>query len=367
MDMTFHRRSRMQGNGRSRMSGATIAGLVTLTCLIAVPPELVELGFASTGLSELLPVLAPPIGWPVRIVLALSGAALAAVLGAGQGGNVQPLTMKGGRPGMKGIGIMGWAQSLGLHHLARIARGESEGRDTAPMAPSARTLKMVPSHDALPRSRKDRHPDAPPRAPLVASRDLPPVPAFSSEAEPAAPQLTLVESPGDAVPPVTPMPRLSPVRDTTGKVRARPLPRSPQPLSDSDLGWVRDLLVREDRVEQPVEPAVIAPVRQDAPASPAAAKAFLADIAAVETDPSIPLLSLVDRFEQGVAHRAALRDAADAQARAGEGLTGHAGPSIPVEPAQDGDPALHGAREVDQALSAALETLRKLSVKANGR
>ncbi|WP_234151306.1 hypothetical protein [Sphingobium sufflavum] len=357
--MSVHQRLRAQGRERNRLKSATIAGLVTVTCLIAVPVELVELILASIGLSELLPVLAPPIGWPVRIVLALIGAAIAAVIVAGRDDDGGAVRIAGVGPGMKGNGIMGWTRSLGLHHLARLARGGDGGLDSYP-APLSRGPVLRSKREAavpidfLARNRRDMHPDAPPRAPLVVSRDLPGVT-----------ELTVLDAGPDVAPPPPVPPCASPIRDTTSEDRPRPLPRSPAPLSDSDLSWVRGLLAEREAKAQGDNP-VSAPVAAPVPSvtAPFVASAAPASDSATPGPPS--LLSLVDRFEQGVAQRVALRDAANAMDRVEESLTGY--PVTPITTAVEALPPADDERdvapEVDVALNAALETLRKLSAKA---
>ncbi|MFT3967347.1 MAG: hypothetical protein QM690_15835 [Sphingobium sp.] len=311
--------------------------------MIAVPPGLLDLIFSSVGLSELVPALAPPVGWPVRIVLALLAAAMAAGLAGGTGRESGPVG--DGRAGRKRTADMGWTQSLGLHHLVRLARGETGIPDRrvtitpAMRAPRFRRGPQEKVQETLARHRADLHPDAPPRAPLMASRDLPPVT-----------ELTIVETPAGDVRAAQPLPRIAtPIRDTTDTVRPRPLPRAPEPLSDSDLGWVRGLLngregASEDFLAGPVSTEPLSEILPEAPA---------ADIAADDS-----LLSLLGRFEQGVAHRIALRDAADAQSRIEESMADPAVPPV-EEPVRE--------MEMDEALTAALETLRKLSSKANGR
>ncbi|CAN5200353.1 hypothetical protein BH10PSE13_BH10PSE13_25350 [soil metagenome] len=338
--MAVAQRTRARKEWRGRRQGALIAAAVTVLCLIAIPVELLELGIASIGLSELLPVLAPPIGWPVRIVLVLVGAAIAAALSAALGGGGSKDNMPGAkRPGRKGNDSMGWAKSLGLHHLARLARGEEAASHAAASTPRAPTFpkpELVADADLLPRRRGDMHPDAPPRAPLIASRDLP-----------AAIELTVVETgPASAPPPVPPMPYVSPVRDTTHEDRPRPLPRSPEPLSDSDLGWVRGLLApRREQSASFTDEMSEAPLLE--------ASAGVTPASGMEGS----LLAMVDRFEQGVSRRIALLDSANAIAR----LDGDAAFAAPV--ACDPEAPLDEAQEIDGALDAALETLKKLSTK----
>lgn len=338
MDVSYGRALAVRGEGRGCLQGAAIAGAIAGSCIAAVPAGLLELFFSSVGLSELVPVLAPPIGWPVRIALALLGAVLVAALMAGSGavvGNRQP--------GGKGRTTMGWTQSLGLHHIARLARGETGvTADSVKRAPRLRRSSEDKARDMLARRRADLHPDAPPRAPLSASRDLPQVA-----------ELTVVETAPDSLP--EPSPRLAtPIRDTTDEVRPRPLPRAPEPLSDSDLNWVRNLLDGEETVA----PAALVPETLAA-ILPETVPAAAADAS---------LMTLLDRFEQGVGERIALRDAADAQLRVEDSMA-VASELAPAEPAPiEEAPAVQPASDMtmDEALNAALETLRKLSAKANG-
>ncbi|MET0360397.1 MAG: hypothetical protein ABW048_01470 [Sphingobium sp.] len=352
--MSVHQRPRAQDHRPGRPGGAAIAGLVTGACLIAVPVELLELVLASSGLSEILPVLAPPFGWPSRIALALCGAAIAAAIAWARG--EESAAVEGGAaridlagiahvlPGVKGNGIMGWTRNLGLHHLARLARGEAMA-DYAVATPAPVRREKAPLIDILSRSRRDMHPDAPPRAPLIASRDLP-----------GAAEIILVEAGPDVAPPPPAIPCASPIRDTTSEARPRPLPRSPAPLSDSDLGWVRGLLAERDAANAE------RPFVRPAPASAGS------EIDTAEQEDSASLLSMVDRFEQGVSQRIALRDAAIAMDRVEESLTGQPAPQdrVPV----DSDIIAEGAdadQQVDEALNAALETLRRLSARSQDR
>jgi len=327
MDMSFGMRlAKADRAGRLRFKRAIIAGAMAGGAIAAIPAGLLELIFASTGLSEVMPVLAPPVGWPVQGVLVLSGAAIAAVLGGSS---------------EEGKNTMGWTQSLGLQQLVRLARGQASAPAESVARPARRSRSAEgKARDLLARRRADLHPDAPPRVPLVASLDLPPVAEL-------APELTLVETP--AVAPA-PEPRpATPIRDTTDQDRPRPLPRAPEPLSDADLNWVRGLLNGDAEAE---------PVAQPASASVPLAK--VATLVAPRED--APLMELLGRFERGVAERIVLRDAADAQSRVEDSVIAETPAPVEAEP-EASIPSLDD--ELDEALSAALETLRKLSAKAN--
>ncbi|MET0365000.1 MAG: hypothetical protein ABW169_10130 [Sphingobium sp.] len=334
-----------------------MAGFLAGACLIAVPAGLLELLFSSVGLSEFMPALAPPLGWPVRIALALLGAALAAVLAGGPRSEGELVDDR--RSGRKRNAIMGWTQSLGLHHLARLARGqgsEAEYRSdprvtiTPEMrAPRFRRSPQEKVQDTLSRRRADLHPDAPPRAPLMASRDLPVVA-----------ELTVVETLADQAPAPEPLaPLATPIRDTTDLVRPRPLPRSPDPFSDSEMKWLRALRDLQPDTAVQTQALSVEPLSSILPET---------NQANMSADDS--LMAMLDRFENGVGQRIALRDAADAQIRIEDSISGPISETAPahalapvVVPAT---PAVEQP-ELDAALSAALETLKALSAKANGR
>lgn len=281
---------------------AALAGLI-------VPAELIELAAASAGMSEAVPALAPPIGWGARLgfaaMLAVTAVALVWVFGVPA-------------PRRKGKGMMGWPRSFGWRELTRFARGERDeafaGHPAGAERPSA-TIHHL--HDALPRRRADLHPDAPPRPPLMASRDLPAVEGLPERRIPATAELRTAP-PAEAVPPV------EPVRQAREPIQPRPLPRSPQPLSDAQLDALRRLLV-----DSP------APASQHVPGG-------------------APLESLLDRFERQVERRIAMEQAMSAVAKAEQAMTRAAGEQREILPPPAPD-------TVDQALDAALATLKKLS------
>jgi hypothetical protein len=185
---------------------------------------------------------------------------------------------------------------------------------------SLRRGRPAPSHVMLPRTwndlpeitdwapgRGDWHPDAPPRSPIVASRDLP---SFETGNQPLA------------VGYARPLIVSRPVRDLINEVQARPLPRSPEPLSEIGLDAVRALLAdRNAETETPEGEA----------------ETGILDLALEGTilPDDLPLSALLDRFEQEVDRRIAM---------------GEPDAGIGLQP------------EVDAALRSALETLKALSV-----
>jgi hypothetical protein len=185
---------------------------------------------------------------------------------------------------------------------------------------SLRRGRAAPSHVMLPRAwndlpdmadwapgRGDWHPDAPPRSPIVASRDLP---SFETGNQSLA------------VDYARPVIVSRPVRDLISEAQARPLPRSPEPLSEIGLDAVRALLAdRNAETETPEGEA----------------ETGILDLSLEGTilPDDLPLSALLDRFEQEVDRRIAM---------------GEPDAGIGLQP------------EVDAALRSALETLKALSV-----
>ncbi len=270
--------------------GPAGAGLIAGGVVMVLPAALVELAVSAVGLTELLPGLAPPISILARLWLAtVIGVEVAAVA----------MALTGGRSVYKKEATqVSWPRSFGLRALTRLARG----RDAEAIAPDAPMTTPLFGAEAGQqaideRRRVDLHPDAPPRAPLLASRDLPPlslVPVVEPEPEPSGRFATAI-------------------RETSAAERDRPLPRAPEPLSDTDVEQLR------------------APVVQQAP-SPAPASPSIAVMPAVTE--GTPLADLLARFEAGVDQRLA--------------ATGRV---VVDEPAP----------EADMALREALDTLRQLS------
>lgn len=114
---------------------AAVAGLVVVALVALVPAWRIEAAVMASGLPSLLPAAAPPLGWTARVGLML-----------GFGGLVTVLL---------------W---LGLMLLAPQA--------TLPLP--RRKPKVKPRRAEVPPSvrRADAHPDAPPRPPVRADRDL---------------------------------------------------------------------------------------------------------------------------------------------------------------------------------------------------
>lgn len=142
---------------RRRVVGpALLCGLVVAAVLLATPVGFLETLVASSGLSEVLPAAAPPLGLKARLLLAAFGGLMAAGVtwaGPDQHRPAKRKQQDRRRRGVAGVKIMGFALSK-LGWLSR-SRGAGTSRGSRP---------------AL--RRADAHPDAPARTPIFASRDF---------------------------------------------------------------------------------------------------------------------------------------------------------------------------------------------------
>ncbi len=341
MDLSGHENLRLEpahgviDRPASRGGRVLFGALLASAAVAALPASLVELAIASLGLGEALPSLAPPLGLAPRILLALSAgvitAAMLLIFGKMSPGEeiAQPQGERTDR--------MTSAASFGWQRLASFARGGTS-------APARNTDRRP--HDMKWR-RADLHPDAPPPVPLFASRDLPA--GVFDAADRSAPILELVPATPvtERQPPFLSVdfdPARPPVRDLSRHDRPRPLPRSPEPLSEEEVEALRALL-RAIPEPEPQTPQTMA--EQDEPA------------AAPTVEPDAPLSALLGRFEKSVEERIALADAQDAAARLDQRLNRSDDPLPAERQPQE-------VETVDHALRDALETLRVLSAGKRG-
>lgn len=227
-----------------------------------------------------------------------------------------------------------WPRSLRLGSLRRAARDtDSNGRAPFAHAPSF-TARIRPWNgtpqvaDWLPPG-DDAHPDAPPRMPIMASRDLPDCDVEETARQEPGPRPVVISRP---------------VRDLIDEARPRPLPRSPQPLSESQLDEIRRILAGEDDAAATPAPATALAEQE---ADDDADILDLSLVGTVVTD-DMPLSWLVERFERQVDRRIAIGDSIDAAARAGT--------CMDLGVADDAPP-----RDIDTALRSALDRLKALS------
>ena len=134
-------------NGRHAV--ALLAGAAVAITVMTMPVGLIEVFVSSSGLSEILPAAAPPLGTFARVIIAL----FAALMASGA-------VWVSWRDTVNGERKMGFALSK-LSALSRRYR------------PAAADLAVGSENTPAPVLRRaDAHPDAPARQPIFASRDL---------------------------------------------------------------------------------------------------------------------------------------------------------------------------------------------------
>ncbi len=133
-----------------------LAGVSVALVVLLMPSGLVEMGIASSGLSEAWPAAAPPLGMKARLLL--SGFAALMTMGAIMMVRRERPVAAMGRDEERHDDHAGGARLMGFAFtkLSAFAKGRS-----------------VPPIEAAPAVRRaDAHPDAPVRAPIFASRDF---------------------------------------------------------------------------------------------------------------------------------------------------------------------------------------------------
>ena len=330
---------------------ALLAGTGAAVAVLTLPVGLLELVVSSTGVSELVPATAPPLGETARLLVA----------------------------GFAGTMTAGAAMAIG--HADATDRGEEKmGFALSKLTAMARGGRERPALQGVPTLRRaDAHPDAPARRPIFASEDFGasdifarpvPAPEREPEPEPAAVPPAMTKAPVEAKVAAAPAQTLAaadiPARPSEPDVRDEivdgaglPLPAAPEPLSDSEIA-----VTLASRLRAPM---------------------FTASRGSEPTDlDRLSIGELAERFERGLARRAALRQATPAGLRAGAlagPLTDEAAPFAAPTPSWPRDEArlvladIPAARpvpiraqvdaEVDQALRAALGTLRSMALRAS--
>jgi len=222
--------------------GAGVTGAFTALLFLVMPSAALESLVVESGVATLLNAAQPPLGLTARAVLALVGGGTCALLA--------------------------WiALFVAVGTRLLIVNG-----------PAA-------SGDAMPQRRADAHPDAPPRQPVFANRDLG-TPFLDVRAE-------------------------TPASLPIGPARARPLPANlDMPLSLFDpVSFAAPTPPALDPIEivEPRDTAPI-PIRRDTSGAIdliAASMRSAAPIRRVETESPASIRSLLDRLERSVAQREA--------------------------------------------------------------
>jgi hypothetical protein len=345
----------------------------TIALTLSAPTSLIEELATASGLSEMVKFFAPPIGLGSRLllggILALVPAAVVWTLWGAPAAPAEP------QPDYEAE-LLEIEDEDEMMHARRQASGSGWG---------GALLRLVrggfhdngDAQDNLSRRRRDRHPDAPPRPPLSASRDLPPPEPVSAVVEPAPVEVAAFVAPVESAPTVA-APTLAEVI-----AHAAPAPMAaPDPLSSFDM----------PRAPVPLSEEEIAHVVAAMPPRKAAAASTAPFVrescATLLRTLNLPLIADADlgalaaRFERSVAKREAVAQAAQAQQSLDGGI-GYAqpDPSVraalraqrPVEIVPPSAPAfaaeatsaqtelLRVDADVEHALSSALATLRKLT------
>lgn len=341
---------------------AALVGVGAALAVLSTPVGLVEMLVASSGMTEVLPSAAPPLGLKARLLVALFTAMMAAAVMVTMRGDPSTAQIIGNgagrRKGAQGARKMGFALSK-LTALARARMGSPVHRD----APILR--------------RADAHPDAPSRPPIFASRDFvgldifartepghralvvkaepkkdPIVPAMGLDMPSAPPPLPddLLMQPGFALSAGEPAeaalrPSIGfgmPEPELTPEAEPEPEPEPEMTLRDAD-----------DAPESAA--AVVAATPAPAPVIPPSAPDAMARTPEIATPAPVQELSvaeLTERLERGLAAR---RHAASPAASGCVIADMPVAPPVPVRQAV--------ADDIDEALRTALGTLRSMTAR----
>lgn len=307
-----------------------LAGAGAALTVLSAPVGIIELIVASTGLSEMVPAAGPPLGLKARLLIAGFAALMAIGLvwtmsrqAAGAPRQIGNMVGRG-RDDRQGASKMGFA----LSKLTALARG----RITSPRAGRAPVLR-----------RADAHPDAPSRQPIFASRDFSGLDIFA-RTEPGHREIVVAAEP-----------ERDPIVGDTGLL----MPSAPLPLAAEDLP--SPTIARTFRVSPVEEPAPETSTSELAPIGPDhAAEAVEAEDLPPASASSLDHLSiadLTDRLERGLALRMD-------NAVPGTGARAPASVIAQMPIAQAVPVREEVAPDVDDALRAALGTLRTMAARA---
>ena len=307
-------------NRNKAVAMVLLAGAGAALAMLSMPVGLVETLIASTGVSEILPAAAPPLGMKARLALTLFAALMAmGIMGAmRREGRLLALEHGGRHDGVRGAGKMGFA----LSRLTAFARGRIH-----PPAMSGEPVLR----------RADSHPDAPARAPIFASRDFEGLDIFgwTGPAGRAGMEDDSQAVAGDAVPP-----------------GGLTLPNAPEPLSDEEL--------LQSAVGLPLPGAAAAGGADFSEGQTPAATPETQPVSimpAAPASPSMERLSIAEltaRLERGLAERARIKEAKAGSHRVIADMPVAA--AVPVRDAV--------VEDVDMALRDALGALRTMAGRA---
>lgn len=318
---------------RASQRAAIWAASGAVFAVLTFPAGLIEVAATSSGISEVLPAAAPPLGMTARLVLA----AFAGVMAAGAA-----LAFRRRSTPAKGVEKMGFA----LSRLTGFARRRA--RKPEPLVSDMPILR-----------RADAHPDAPPRRPIFANSDFGGTGMFS-------------EMP---VSPEAQMPDI--VAPEIEAALAEPLVSFEDAMSDA-TAQDEKFSFEEQPVHLPLDgissaqvPSGFAPLAAPVP-PPGMDVSAEAPADALPREPRPPLdgltiAQLAERFEMGLARRAVARPAAAFDAPPVQIVPVAAQPvprviaDIPPAPPVAVKPDVD--MQVDEALRAALGTLQRMSAR----
>ncbi len=230
----------------------TLAGLGGAGAGALIPVDVLELASRASGVARFVPAAAPPLGETARMLfVGLAGLGTAGLVTFGS-----PWRGRTSHKHKEDRDMTFMETALGGLFRRKVKRVELAD---APPAPEAE-LELLPSV-----RRADAHPDAPPRAPLMVSRDL-----------------------GGGVSPLVEEPRELIVEDITGLA----MPRAPEPLPWEAIETEMSRLLENVRFRPVEHPQFVS--------EPVAAES-------VSAGPTIR--DLTERLERGIARRRGLPDA----------------------------------------------------------
>jgi len=300
---------------------ALAAALVTGAAVFMMPQAVLQEAVMATGLPSVLPPLEPPLGAKARIGLALFATGL--------------------------------TFTMVVMVLSLLAR-----RSAGPVARPAVVDEDVPAPPKV--RRRDRHPDAPARAPLQIDRDigLPKEKAKELALEPVepAPVRTRLIRPSRVEEELPPEPE----PEEEFELAPDMIADEPEGAEEPEYPEEREELAAPDELAAPEPAAPVMEQRRPAPVpqpEPVAAHPAWLDASAPQPSSSAqaPLVELVERLERALATRAAARNNGPAPRM-------QAAPTAPVSAPE---PVLSGAEAdgegPDARLRTALESLKRFA------
>ncbi len=318
---------------------AALGGVGAALVILSTPVGLVEMLVASSGVTEVVPSAAPPLGLTARLLVA----AFAALMTMGTIAALrrdQPAARPGYYERGRKTGVQGaWKMAFALSKLTALARS----RRGSPVLREVPVLR-----------RADAHPDAPAREPIYASRDFVGLDIFA-RTEPGHRALVV---------------KAEPKRDPIVPDAGLDMPVAPPPLPDEVVTHPRFaslISVKPDDAPRPAIASGMASAVPDddedvaVPAEPAFAPAAQQaissepDIVPAEPAQEQSIAELTARLERGLS----LRRQTIATARPAGAVLADlpVASAVPVRDAVEVD--------IDEALRAALGTLRTMT--ARGR